>query len=237
MISMTDERLTAYLDGELDADEQAQIEAALATSPELCKRLAALDVPVSELRDAFDRTLAAAPPPPAFPAAPRRAMAPWGAAVAAAALLGVALGGLLFRQPAPDWTDAVANYQSLYVTETLSAPPLPPQTQRMSVAALSGQLGVDLTPLIALEEIEFRRAQMLGIDGAPLVQMAYLADGTVPVAICVTPISGDDTSTRLERLFGMEAASWTANGHGYLIIGGDDAELIKALAEQVRAAT
>ncbi|MEM8802663.1 MAG: zf-HC2 domain-containing protein [Pseudomonadota bacterium] len=233
---ITDEQLTAYLDGELDAAEIARIEAALATSPELTDRLAALDFPVADIRAAFDRTLDEAPAAPPLPTVQKKTALPWLAAVAAAAVLGFGLGGVVLRQAAPDWTEVVANYQSLYVTDTLSAPPLAPETQRINVAALSGQLGVDLVPLIDLDEIQFRRAQMLGYEGAPLVQMAYLADDAVPIAICVTPISGADTSVTQLRLFGMEAASWTANGHGYLIIGGDDPALIEALAERVRAA-
>ncbi|MEO0943837.1 MAG: zf-HC2 domain-containing protein [Pseudomonadota bacterium] len=233
---ITDEQLTAYLDGELDAAEIARINAALATSPELTERLAALDFPVADIRAAFDRTLDAAPAAPTLPKVQKKTALPWLAAVAAAAVLGFGLGGIVLRQAAPDWTEVVANYQSLYVTDTLSAPPLAPETQRINVAALSGQLGVDLVPLIDLDDIQFRRAQMLGYEGAPLVQMAYLADDAVPIAICVTPISGGDTSVTQSRLFGMEAASWTTNGHGYLIIGGDDPALIEALAERVRAA-
>ena len=236
-MSITDERLTAYLDGELEKEDAAEIEAALAASAELADRLAALDVPIGQIRAAFDQTLDLAPPAPPLPPVTKQNTTPWLAAIAAAAVLGFGLGGVMFRQASPDWTEVVANYQSLYVTDTLAAPPLAPPEQRMSVAALSGRLGVDLVPLIDLDDIQFRRAQMLGFNGEPLVQMAYFAEGAVPIAICVTPITGPDTATNHSRMFGMEAVSWTANGHGYLIIGGDDPSLVKALAEQVRAAT
>ena len=234
--TITDERLTAYLDGELAPQEAAAIEAALQSSAQLQARLAALDVPIPALRQGFDALLNQAPRPPALPKAPRQSTRPWLAAVAASALLGVGLGGFLFKPTPQTWTQAVANYQSLYVTETLSAPPMETALQDIVIASLSGRLGVDLTPLTNLDGIDFRRAQMLGIDGAPLVQMAYLADGTIPVAICITPRDAEDSATELTRMFGMEAASWTADGHGVLIIGGDDPALIENLAQAVRAA-
>lgn len=233
---MTDETLTAYLDGELTAKEAGEVEAALASSPELQARLAALDVPLGALRDGMDMALAEAPKVPEMPVAVVRASGAWQwGAIAAALAVGVALGGQFARQSATDWVDVVANYQSLYVTETLAAPALPSAVAIQKVGALSADLGVELWPLLDLDAIEFRRAQMLGLEGEPLVQMAYLA-GAVPVAICITRIESGDTSVNVDQRFGMQAAHWTENGYGYLVIGGDDADLIRSVADQVRAA-
>ena len=234
---ISDEVLTAYLDGELSETERAEVDAALAGDADLQARLAALDLPLDEVREKLDAVLEMAPEPPNLGVSetvPANGLPKW-AGFAAALVLGLGIGGWAMRPAEANWVDVVANYQSLYVTETLAAPRLPEAEESAKLAALSDSIGVDLSPLTDLAPVMFRRAQMLGIDGAPLVQMAYLA-GDVPVAICVTPIDTADTDVALDRRFDMEAASWVEGGYGYLVIGGDDPDLIRDVADRVRAA-
>jgi len=233
---ISDEVLTAYLDGELSEAERADVDAALETNADVQGRLAALDLPLDAVRERLDAVLDMAPPPPELgaPVAAPAWLPKW-AGLAAALVLGLGLGGWAMRPAEVDWVEVVANYQSLYVTETLAAPRLPEAEESAKIADLSNSLGIDLSPLTELAPVMFRRAQMLGIEGEPLVQMAYLA-GDVPVAICVTPIDGADTGVELDRRFDMEAASWVEGGYGYLVIGGDDRDLIRDVADQVRSA-
>ena len=232
---VSDEMLTGFLDGALTQAESDEIAAALSASPELQQRLETLRVPTADLKAGFDALLGEAPAMPDF-AAPEES-AGWGqwAAVAAALFVGFGLGGWFLRPAAPDWVDVVANYQSLYVTETLSVPAMQAADRQNTMAVLSERLGLELSPLVGLGEIEFRRAQMLGLNGAPLIQMAYL-DGDVPIAICVTPVLADDSDVTSDVLYGLQAASWIEGGFGFLVIGGDDRALISKVANSVRAA-
>lgn len=235
---ISDGMLTAYLDGELDAANAARIEAALATDATLAARLAALDVPMDALRQGFDAVLAQAPALPAV-TAPRQAansnIRQWAAAAMLA--VGIGLGALWSPLGAPDpladWKMAVANYQVLYVAETLDiGDPMPEETIER-LAELSDALGRDLSAASAVDGLELRRAQMLGLGDEPLIQIAYLGDGNVPFAICVTRVGGTDYAPRNETLAGLASAHWVRDGFGYLVIGGDDLGLVEKIAGQL----
>lgn len=228
----TDEALVAYLDGALSEDDRAAVEDALASVPALQGRLAALDIPLSSVRDGADALLTSAPPLPAdLHSAPARG---WRlhAGLAAMFLLGLSVGWGLLPPASDDWIDVVANYQSLYVPETLTGPD-GGDARQARLATVSEALGLDLSPLLEIGPAANARAQLLGLEGEPLAQIAFL-DGSVPIAICITPLPGDDTVIDESERFGMAAASWQQNGYGFLVIGGEDRALIRSLAEQVR---
>ena len=122
----TDEELTAFLDGVAEADLHARLEAALETDAALAARLAALDIPMAQLRAGFDLLAAQAPAAPALPVAvvkPRRGL--WAAAAAVLLAFGIGgIGGYQYRgaPPEPGWMAVAANYQVLYTRDTLDIP-------------------------------------------------------------------------------------------------------------------
>jgi len=94
-------------------------------------------------------------------------------------------------------------------------------------------VGLDLTALAQVDGLRFHRAQQLGFNGKPLIQIAYtLPDGT-PVAICILPNGSDPRGPRFQQVEGMQSADWTTGSHGVLIIGGDDQVVLDGLAKQV----
>lgn len=246
----TDADLTGYLDGALDADQTAAIDAALARDPDLEARLAGLDFPLADLQGAMTPALLAAPVLPDHLRAVSQSPAPkarntsWlmPAAIAAAFAAGVILTPILRPAPSPlpvaaagGWIDTIASYQSLYVTETLTAAMPNAEETNAVLANAEAAFGVAMMPATAVADMEFKRAQMLGFKGKPLLQMAYLtADGT-PVALCVTTVSGEDRGAKTTASHGMIGVSWVENGIGYLLIGGSDAGAVEALSEQVQA--
>ena len=56
-MNISDERLTAYLDGELGAEDKAEVTAAIAADPQLARQIAAQQALRERVRQAFDRTL------------------------------------------------------------------------------------------------------------------------------------------------------------------------------------
>ena len=229
---INDEMLTAYLDGELSQSDHALVEQGLRERRDLAARLSALSLPMERLRQGADQILSEAPTPPVSGGVSHMAKWVFPVGLAAALVLGLGIGTWATRPAANDWVDAVANYQSLYVSETLAVA----ETQAQSVeklATLSQEIGLDLAGLSSVGAIDYRRAQLLGFQGRPLVQVAYL-DGDAPIAICITAINGDDTGIEEGVRHGLAAASWQRNGYGFLVIGGSDADLIRELAEAVR---
>ncbi|WP_370399982.1 hypothetical protein [Sulfitobacter sp. JB4-11] len=246
----SDADLTGYLDGALDADLAAAIDAALARDSDLAARLAALDIPLADVRAAMDPDLLAVPPLPDHlrmnaqeePGTPRRAAWLMPVAIAAAFAAGVIVTPFLRPPPSPlpvakegGWIDTIASYQSLYVPETL-ATAMPDAFETSAVLAQAqAALGVQMAPATQVAEMQFKRAQMLGYKGRPLLQMAYLsADGT-PFALCVTTVSGEDRGAKTTQSHGLIGVSWVENGLGYLLIGGTDARAVEVLSEQVQA--
>ena len=73
----TDEQLTAFLDGEADAELYAQIEVALETNEALGEQLAGLDIPIAQIAQAYDALLTQAPPNARVACSSSRPLASW----------------------------------------------------------------------------------------------------------------------------------------------------------------
>ena len=235
----SDADLVAYLDGGLDAQTRASLEAAVDTDPGLGERLAALSLDTEALREGFAALLAdapdqALPPPVARPG--------WGIgrAAAAAALLVIGLGAgwaLAPRGEAGHWHQAVADYQVLYTTETLAATPLPAEARASGLANASERIGLDLTEeRLAVEGMTFQRAQVLSYQGAPLIQVAYLTDQGAPVAFCIMRAEdGGDAAPEGAEIAGLQAATWQRGGHAFILIGPVEGRAVRASAEALAA--
>ncbi|WP_299191063.1 hypothetical protein [uncultured Litoreibacter sp.] len=224
---ISDEDLTAYLDGEADDALSSRIEAALAMDASIAQRLEALSIDVGSLKGALDGLLPSAP----RDLVPARAAAntnrPWGigATVAASLIVGVTAGYLYASKPAPEpgWMAYVAAYQALYVNATLADAG---GAQGTELAQLAGVLGRDLEGVDTAPNLTFKRGQVLGFKGKALVQLAYLSSAGDPVALCIIKTSGEAKPVTTTQLEGMQAASWSDGNHAYLLIGGDDAALV-----------
>ncbi len=235
----SDEVLTAYIDKEVDPPTRAAIERALRSDPVLADRLEALQVPVADVKQAFASLLNAAPAPPDLPA--RQPMATrrggTGVALAASLALGVILGvGVMSLRPAQPsgWMGYVAAYQALYVNGTLADVVDDPDATAADLSALSATLGYDMSQAEHVSRLDFKRGQILGYEGKPLVQLAYLSPTGAPVALCV--IQSDDarrSGVSVARLEGMAAAHWQKDGFAFLLIGGQDQALIAEAAQQM----
>ncbi len=236
--TISNEDLTAYLDGELAEDERRRIEEAVAADADLAARLQALDVPVDAANPLFDALLDSAPECPAVQPAPRSLPRISRMLAAVLVVLGIGIGALLApllnRDTPSDWKMAVANYQLLYVPQTLAGSPLDPERAAAHLARLSDDLGRDLSAAFSVAELDFRRAQMLGLEAEPLVQIAYLSEDNVPFAICVTPVDGPSYAPSAEKLAGLAAAHWVEDGFGFLVIGGEDLGLVRRVAASLQ---
>ncbi len=235
--NISDELLTAYLDDEVEAADRVRIDAALAEDEELQGRLALLDVPLDPIRDAMAQVAAQAPAPVLPPASAQRRfpLAVAGGSLAAGLVLGALLMTQLTPAPkAPGWIDYVASYQALYSTETLAGVELTPEIRAAQLASVSTAVGRPLEAAASVPGLDFKRAQTLGFNGKPLVQMAYLSADGVPLAFCI--ISKEQTAElkQLQRE-GLQAASWSDGSHAYLLIGGDDPQLIETTARQLQS--
>ena len=244
----SDEQLQAYLAGTLPSDHAAELEAAIETDTALEARLFDLDYArAAPLRDAFAyvpdtaglkdlETLVLNANAGAKTVIPQASWK-WSAVAAAVAF---AVGAFLFAgqtgKVEASWQNQVAVYQALYVTETLGS--IVANDKELTAQLASSEQAVGRTlPLEVvgnLEGMKLLRAQVLGFEGAPLIQMAYLSDDGVPVALCAirltTPVTDQPT---FETLSGLPVVHWSDGSFGYMIVGDIERSLLMEMAETV----
>ena len=257
----TDAELVAYLDGELSPADSVRIAQSVAADPKLGARLDLMMKGIRPFREAFAPILAQAPAerldamldgvlhrhalpagrvPPFF----RRQL--W-AAVAATLALMVAGSGLdrlvvspLLATVSPiganaDWRRAVAQYLSLYTTETLSIISNGP-VSRQELTSLGFKLGIGLSEAqVSLPDLTLKRSEMLDYDGRPLGFLAYLDPASGPLALCIIDGLDGDATPRVEHRRGMNVVYWSQNHRGFMLIGHAEPARLQALATTVAA--
>ena len=219
----SDQDLSAYLDDEAPAELSAAIRSALQSDPALRARLEELQAGQEAFVTAMEEVLQSAPTMPELPRAVTHSQRVWPlglAGVAAGAALALGLGWSGIVAPDPGWRDVVANYQSLYVTETLAPVALTPQEQQADLQRVSEGLGLDLSALPQVAGLTYKRAQQLGYKGQPLAQLTFLTAEGGPVALCILR-TGSETSPGItaEVLSGLDTYSWSEDGFGILLVG------------------
>ncbi|MEM7300034.1 MAG: hypothetical protein AAF468_03035 [Pseudomonadota bacterium] len=240
----SDEQLVAYLDGESDHAPIEEINEALKTDAALHARLDQITFDQDALTASLKSLLEQAPAAPEIPAEliqpQRRSFVPALAYAAAAALLFlfVGFGGgyyLAPREKEPGWRAIVASYQSLYVNSTLSHINQDDAALDAELVRVSQAIGrkFELSETAGVETLDYKRAQLLGFRGKPLVQLAYLSKIGEPVALCIIKSAKTGTTNVTEtNLWGMSAAHWRKDGYAYLLIGGTDQQMIRSAAQK-----
>ena len=136
----------------------------------------------------------------------------------------------------PSWQDQVAVYQTLYVTDTLALTDADDEELTAQLARSERAVGraLPLDVVGELEGMKLLRAQVLGFEGAPLIQMAYLSDDGVPVALCAIRLTTSVTDQpTFETLSGLPVVHWSDGSFGYMIVGDIERSLLMEMAETV----
>jgi anti-sigma factor RsiW len=242
-----DTLLVAFIDGELDEAARCALEARLTADPDLRERLARMlsggrpfapafralldDAPVERLRS----TLAAIVDVYEQRQMPVRRYGMRARQLAAAAAIILFCAGLIAGRYGPrwparspematatsdreeDWRQAVAEYMTLYTTDTFATEPA---SQEKQLVALGSKIDLALTPQrVALANLQFKGAQIFAFQGAPLGQLGYVDPSTGPVLFCIIRNSESDAAMKAQQLGGFAVASWARGGRGYMLIG------------------
>ncbi len=213
MDKLSDEMITAWLDGEVTQQQRSEFEAAIAASPELGVRVARLSRADRLLAPAFAETLNAPIPQrfeavlgssrrgdglASFRAALSGLLSPRPMAMAAASLVvGVMLGGIILSGSPTDAGIATDSQGRMIANDTMAA-----SLASVVSGANAGPLGIRLsfvdssgrycrqfeTPaaagLACLESESWVIDTLSGTGGAPRVSGAYvMADGSTDIAI------------------------------------------------------
>ncbi|EJC82658.1 putative transmembrane transcriptional regulator (anti-sigma factor) [Rhizobium leguminosarum bv. trifolii WSM2297] len=253
----SDEDLTAFIDGELTAEEAARLETLANENEAVAERLEFLSRASLPFERAFapllteapraklEKMLAAIPAAesaksgssPAF-ATRRRFLGALAASLIAGIAIDRAVLGLGRSFSAKDenseWRAVVADYISLYTRETLAGPVPTADIQAAQLGALDEKLGLSLSPeAVSLPGIDFKRALLLQYDGRPLAQIAYLDPETGPMALCIVRSDAAPKTPDLENRRGMNVVYWSNGSHAFMLIGHAAGDRMTAIADGV----
>jgi hypothetical protein len=232
----TDEVLTAYLDGEGEHRQRQIVEEALAANKDLRARLEKISIPVDDIRSAFNTLITSAP---AYPLQVNRIatkslgfaglLRPIAATAVLCLLTGWYAAGLINVDRKEDWRRSVAVYHSLYVSDTLSDTNQTTAAMRDELTRVSIGLGkpITLEMLTTSKVLDYKRAQVLGVEGRPLIQLAFLSKTGTPVALCIFNDGAiGNANIKTGTMLGMATASWSKGDFDYLLLGGPDLQMI-----------
>lgn len=245
--TFTDEQLTAYLDRELDHIPADEIRAALEHDAALKARIEQLSLDTGQIADAFDDLLAKAPEMPDLAVDVQTEDSWWrrkvtglaAAAVIAALAVGWGVGDITGKHDLETWDQYVAAYHALYVNSTLSDVDQSEQSAIAELARVSQSVGrpVDYSQITDIASLDYKRAQILGFEGRPLMQLTFLSKVGAPIALCIIRSDASREGTiRTQQMQGMSSAHWAKDGYEFLLIGGTDEPLISSVAERLSKA-
>jgi len=247
-----DNLLLAYVNDALPPEQRDALEAILAEAPALRDKVNAMQVSRLPYQAAFaaqalpempahlhnqimDMIRISEAAPAAQPASRRSAsdrMKLWGGWAAAVLVgIGIQAGGsaLLHKPEKMGWIAQVANYQQLYVRDTVQMVKADPVASKAVMNKLyeENRIRVDIPDMSALG-LQFKRVQRLAYGDRPLLQMVYLPQSGQPVALCVLPENGPDVAPHAGVSSKMQTVAWRRNGLAYVLLADNaSAELPK----------
>jgi anti-sigma factor RsiW len=247
-MTVDDAQLVALIDNELDEEAKSRLLAQLAADEGLRRRYEALRDAGAPVSASFDALLERAPLSRLRAALPLEAVArPASSArqsiafreLAAGFVVGLLAAGLAawiawsLARPGEknDWLSAVAGYTSLYTNLTFPPPP-EASLEGQELALMGGKVGANLTPeTMALPGLRFSVAFLLSFKGSPLAAIALVDPDGAPVLFCVIANGEADSPMRLEKREGLQLATWSRDGRGYVVIGRQPESRIAELAQ------
>lgn len=240
-INFSDEELTAYLDGQYGYSRQVEIENTIKNDRDLQERVEALSINKDEIKSAFDELLSITPGQEA-PKLQTNSVSntQWALSpviAATVALVFFSFGWIIKPSETINsisgWKSYAAAYQALYINSTLSHIDNNKEQLNKELARVSTVLGKDLEleKLQSFDRLNYKRSQILGFNGQPLIQLAFLDTMNAPVALCIMRSKEDlEKAIEFAEIEGMSSAAWEKDGFRYLLIGGKDSILIEEAA-------
>ncbi len=247
-----EEKLSAFLDGELPEAEARDIERALAADPALQAELEALMAADALAQEAFAE-MVAEPVPAALAAAVRDAPAGGAANVpeppsirryltAASVVVALGLGGaggyfagLSQGTPvaaAPGWLADIADYHRVYAAQQRHLVEVGADEADHIRTWLTNTVGAEVRiPDLSEHGLTFQGARLLVAAGKPVAQLMFTDAEMQVVALCFiqteTPREGFATQT----IGAFDMVSWGGRDANFVVVGDEGRADLRAIAE------
>ncbi|WP_425091475.1 anti-sigma factor family protein [Tropicimonas sp. S265A] len=247
-----DEKLSAFLDGELSRSEAQDIEDQLARDPQLQADLEALMAADAEAEKAFGEMLDDPVPfdlaaaihsaPVAGAANEAAAPAPHGWLAIAATVAALAIGGTggyfagSSQVPqvaaAPGWLDAVADYHRVYAAQTRHLVEVGADEATHIETWLSNTVGAQVRiPDLTAQGLTFRGARLLVAAGKPVSQLVFTdAQGGV-VALCLIQSDTPNEGFANRTIDGFDMVTWGGADGNFVLVGDEGRGDLRAIAD------
>ncbi len=110
----------------------------------------------------------------------------------------------------PQWVNAVASYQALYVRDTVDRPAESAERAAITVAEFQAKTQTVVNiPNLEAQGFEFKRVQRLSFKGEPLLQIAYLPNSGKTGALCIMKNqSGKDSPISATTQDNLSVVNW-----------------------------
>lgn len=253
-----EEKLSAFLDGELPEAEAREIEKALETDPALLAELEALVAVDNSAKAEYDAMLNEPVPfelasviqnAPGAPAA-NSPVAPSGkgwltaAAVTAALLIG-GTGGYFTGASqgtqvaaAPGWLADIADYHRVYSDQKRHLVEVGAEEAEHIQTWLTASVGADVRiPDLSSFGLTFQGARLLVAAGKPVSQLMYLDEQGRVVALCQIGTDTPREGFGQQTIDAFDMVSWGGNGANFVLVGdtgrSDLSEIAQAAAIDV----
>ncbi len=235
-----DQKLVAYVDGELDSTSAAEIEALMTHDLKVRADVEMFRSTAMLLRAACgEQQYSAAPLATPRPvargrqASRRRALAMAASFVLAA---GGFAGGMAWEKGDNGLLAEIADYHVVIARETTHLAEEPPERSEDFAAWLGERLGLRLiVPDLRVAGLRYAGGRMLVVDGGPVADFLYTRDHGTPVAICVARSNGATSALRISERSGLRLAAWDQGGATYIVVGDIDVAAARRIASLVAA--
>jgi anti-sigma factor RsiW len=253
---ISEEELSAYMDGDLAPFRRAQIDAALRADPQLARKLEAYRAQEASLRQASAGVLEE-PIPDALLEAVRRPQRPVAHAAAAPAaalarrlwplaaslLVGVALGWLLRTSLQPDEDSLLAPF----IRQAVASHELFLESAELERLRSAGAVPLEAvhspfrTPIRVPELLDarYRPVQFRAVEGGggPALELAYAGEDGLASLLIRQHSDRDDLFVRLRDVDGRAVLYWLDGPLIYALVSDGDEEELRAMARSIYAST
>lgn len=238
-MSVSDELLMAFLDGELSASETSRIKTELQSNPQLKQRLDDLDSnfkPVVALTKNDDVRFGGKV---LYNESYNLKMSKqWRSALsfAVSCCLALVIGFMIGRETAdknPDgFIQNIMGYHGFYSAETLAGTGA--QVDDLTVDDLSNKLELKLNRgEFAIDGLSYKYSRMLMLNGKPLAQFVFQSTNGVPVGVFISRSKQLDNHMDVQKVKGLHTAHWHKHDCDFVVIGDIEEALLRQTVEQI----
>ncbi len=253
-----DTLLMAYVDGELDPADVAEIEAAIAADQALARRVSLLRDTTAALRAAFNDAMREPVPERLLAPLGAQAQAPWRPGVvrryaAMAAMLAIAmLGGValfaaanldlpftIVAQQQDNWLNSVSNYHQVYVRTAARDDRTLVDVGGEDLAYLEDWFGKRLRRDVRLPKLDGQGFRLQGgrvvfVESQPGAQFFYkTVDGDEVVSLTIAQSRRKDVEWTQVRRAGLNIIYWRKNGYAYVFASAADNHVLHGVASML----